>query len=270
MKKVSTIIILLLFIFVSIVPAYAGIDDVPKVDNTVKVYDFAELFNESQELNLRSGLKNFLDDNNLDIVIVTTNENSQTAMEYADDFYDYNDFGVGGSKDGLLMLIDMSNRTIWISTTGKAIKIYKDKDIDAILDEVFASLGTDENFYEASKTFIKASQQKYDAYTNQSSPLHKVRFFLIGLVFNPPAYVITMIIVTILVSVEKRKSKKLVKTAINYFSASDVKVLDKKDTYIRTTTTRRTIERSNSNSSGGSSTHRSSSGRTHGGGGRKF
>lgn len=271
MKKISGLLFLLCFVFLFSMPVHAGVNDVPSVDNTTKVYDNAELFDESQEQELRSELKAFADKNSLDIALVTTNENRQTAMEYADDFYDYNNFGIGESKDGLLLLIDMSTRTFWISTKGKAISVYEDRDIDTILDDAYKSLGVDKtDFYKAAKTFIKVSQWKYDAYLNQNTPQHIILIFVTGVIFNPFALIITLVILAILLSIEKKNSNKLDRTAASYFSASDVKVLDEKDTFVRTNTSRRTIQSSSGSSGGGSSTHRSSSGSTHGGGGRSF
>ena len=94
----------------------------PKVDASEKVYDFAGLLTESEEASLYNKIMTFINTYNMDMAVVTIdNNNKASTMAYADDFYDYNDFGVGSTFDGLLFLIDMDNREMWISPTGEAI-----------------------------------------------------------------------------------------------------------------------------------------------------
>ena len=37
--------------------------------------------------------------------------NGKTATKYADDYFDYNGYGLGNEKDGILLLISMKNET---------------------------------------------------------------------------------------------------------------------------------------------------------------
>ncbi len=39
-----------------------------------------------------------------------------SVMEAADDFYDYNGYGQGPDRDGLILYVCMDTRDIWIST----------------------------------------------------------------------------------------------------------------------------------------------------------
>lgn len=273
MKRISFIVLSICLALLMVIPAYADAEDVPSVDNQDKVYDFADLLTESEEKALRSDLLAFIDKNNLDIAVVTTYENSQSAMEYADDFYDYNNFGVGTSKDGLLFLIDMANRKLWITTTGKAILIYTDEDIDAILDDIYNALGEDTTeYYEAAKAFVESSQRVFDVYARENSPSHRIIEFMVGLLFNPFAMIIVAIILIILIKKDKKNASKLDVMAENYYSPSDVKILVKKNNYIRTVTRHRRIDTSSGGGGGhgSSSSHTSSSGSSHGGGGRSF
>ena len=68
------------------------------------------------------------------------------SQVYADDFYDYNSFGLGDDHSGLLFLVDMKNREIYISTTGKAMDMYNDIRIDKILDAIYTEFGSDKYF----------------------------------------------------------------------------------------------------------------------------
>ena len=85
----------------------------PVVDETKKIYDYANLITDEEEIELYNKVQEFINKYNMDMVIVTINSNPKSSsMEYADDFYDYNNFGKGTNKSGLLFLIDMQNRKI--------------------------------------------------------------------------------------------------------------------------------------------------------------
>ena len=130
-------------------------DKTPSVNNTLKIYDYAKLIPDDKEKEIYNMIKKFISRYNMDMAIVTINENPKSSsMGYADDFYDYNDFGVGVNKNGLLFLIDMDNRKMWISTTGKAIEIYNDKRIDAILDYTYDKISK-KDYSGCAEQFIK-------------------------------------------------------------------------------------------------------------------
>ena len=79
------------------------------------VVDDANLLSSQEETKLRIDLENFKNEYNMDAVIVTSNNlNGKSQQDYADDYFDYNGYGVGKEKSGLLLLIDMENRNIWI------------------------------------------------------------------------------------------------------------------------------------------------------------
>lgn len=83
----------------------------PKVDASEKIYDFADLFEDYEEELLYDSVMDFILEHNMDMVIVTIDDNNKyAAMKYADDFYDYNDFGIGSDHTGVLFLIDMDTR----------------------------------------------------------------------------------------------------------------------------------------------------------------
>ena len=122
----------------------------PAVDASEKVYDFADLFTDSEEEQLYQQITAFIDSYDMDLAVVTINDNPKySQVEYADDFYDYNDF----SKDGVLFLIDMDNRQIHMSTTGYAIRMYNDYRIDKALDAVYTYM-SDEEYYVGTSNYI--------------------------------------------------------------------------------------------------------------------
>lgn len=257
----------------------------PKVDEKEKVYDFANLFSDSEEKELYEDIQSFISENQMDMVIVTIdNNNKSSAQDYADDFYDYNYFGVGSTHDGILLLIDMDNRIVWISTTGKAILMYNDSRIDNILDYVQINL-KNSNYYNAANRFIYYSNSyaragipsgnsnmKIDENGNyvkkgnlEFNSINDVIYFVIGITLIPT--IITIII--ILIGVSSHRNVKKASFAKPYLKQGSLNIGLRKDGFVRTYTNRTRIS-SSSSYGGGSSTHSGSSGTSHGGGGRSF
>ena len=135
----------------------------PKVDNSKKVYDFADLLSDDEERELANMANTFINEYNMDIAMVTINENPYGVSDYgskvyAQDFYYYNRFGINTSHDGFILLIDMANRYIYMATKGKAMLVYDDIRIDNITEVAYNYLKSG-NYYSGYKVMIdKASE----------------------------------------------------------------------------------------------------------------
>ena len=261
----------------------------PRVDASEKIYDFADLFSDSEELNLYDEAIDFIEDNQMDMVIVTINENNKTSSQaYADDFYDYNDFGVGSNFDGLLFLIDMDERMMYISTTGKAISIYTDYRIERMLDDAYNYI-SNEQYYETASSFINSAYKyaKIGVGNNQlpavdgSDYNSDVDYDYIDFIeymeketdSSDTWVIISSIIlstVIIVIAASRHRTVKKATHAREYLINGSFKLTNKTDRFITSNTTKVYVPPASSSSGGGASTHRSSSGRSHGGGGRKF
>ena len=75
-------------------------------------------------------------------------------MNYADDFYDYNGYGYGENRDGILLLISMENRDYWISTYGYGMTAFTDAGLAYIQDQFLSDL-SDGNYFESFTTFAE-------------------------------------------------------------------------------------------------------------------
>ena len=230
-----------------------------------------------EEVNvIQERVENVVQDFNLDIVmVITADTQGKSSRDFADDYYDHNGFGVGEDYSGLLMLVNMEGREVWISTTGRAIDIYTDGRIAAMNDSV-ASFLTQERYYEACADYVNIAadyaargvpEGQYrietpasNTYMNRVSNLAKS--WLVALVC-----LIIAVIATITASLSNKGSVTI--NSQTYEENGSFELCSSNDDYIRESTTRIIIP-SSSSSSIGSSTHRGSSGRTHGGGGRKF
>lgn len=255
----------------------------PSVDENEKVYDFANLLNDIEEENLYNNIKTFISDTNYDLVVVTINENNKgTAEKYADDFFDYNNFGINSSRDGVLILIDMDTRDVYISTSGNAIKTYDDSRIDSIIDAGFNEL-KETKYYECLKNMI----DKLLSYYKNGTPDNNKDTVIKN---NGSIGVIRRIPYENIVSISSRLSfiisifmyfKTLLKVkkqnTVTYLNPN-LSDLKRDSKFISTHTSKYVIHDDSSSStssdssshSGGSSFHSSSSGRSHGGGGRHF
>ena len=257
-----------------------NIDDImstPCVDFVEKVYDYADLLTDTEEENLYNEIQNFIEKSNYDLALVTINENPKTnEVVFADDFYDYNGFGKGDTRDGLLFLIDMYNRRIYISTTGYAIKMYSDSRIDSIIDSGYSALKS-EQYYNCLSSMIKSTMDYYlEGYpsSNQNIEINEFGKPVIIKYMNYPfvgliAGIIALIVSIIFYNISRLKIK--VGSTISYLKNKNI--TSRSDHLVNSVVThhlRNTDTGSGGGSSGGSSYHSSSSGSFHGGGGRGF
>ena len=92
------------------------------------VVDQAELFTDGEETELAASAATLGSQYQMDIVLVTTNDTGGlSAREYADDYFDYNGYGIGSERNGILFLMDFDNREIYISTSGSSIRYLTDR-----------------------------------------------------------------------------------------------------------------------------------------------
>jgi len=194
----------------------------PAVDAKEKIYDFADLYDDEDEKLLYNKVNSYINSYNMDLVIVTIDKNNKASpMEYADDFYDYNDFGISSNRDGVLFLIDMQTREIYMSTTGTAIDMYNDYRIDEALDKVYQYM-TDQDYYEGTSDYIEIIGDYAEAgFPKNNSSYGKGSFnpVVVSIVFSA---IVTAIIMGILIS--KNKLVRKATTAEEYLNKERVNI----------------------------------------------
>lgn len=235
----------------------------PAIDEKEKIYDFADLFTEEEEQKLYQKISQYIDSYQLDLALVTISQNNKSSpREYADDFYDYNNFGFNNTKDGLLFLIDMDNREIYMTTTGAAINMYNDYRINKALEQVYQYM-TNQNYYQGVLQYIQIigdyAKSGLPGKQDQKNLTTTICYSIII------SLIITIIIMVILINKNKLVRKKT--TAREYLNKDSVSMKNIGEILVSTNTVRHAI---NHSSSSGSSTHSGSSGRSHGGGGHRF
>lgn len=253
MKKILFSILCIGLIFINPVFAYEIIED-----NDQKVYDFGNSLSKHEEEELQELATDFVEKYDTDLIIVTVEEglNEYQIVTYADDFFDFNGFGLGSSRSGIIMAIDVTDEdtdmySVAITTSGDAIDLYTDSDIDKMFDNL--SEVKYDGVYEMCLTFLDDA----DYYYHSHNPLP-----YIFMIVTP--FIVATIIIWVLIA--KNKMVKKATSATAYLNESAVNITRREDRFITTHTTRVRM----SSSSGGSSRHRGSSGRSHGGGGRRI
>lgn len=109
------------------------------------VHDDAQLFTEEEIQTMDSMIEHIRQCYQMDVCVLTTRDvpvtdDDNTLADYADKYYEDNGYGLGKDRSGMLFMIDMNNRYVYISTAGSAIDCMTDARIDDILDMIFACL----------------------------------------------------------------------------------------------------------------------------------
>ncbi|MGN1322385.1 MAG: TPM domain-containing protein [Bacilli bacterium] len=243
----------------------------PSVNANEKIYDFAELLTEEEEKQLYDKVKEFIANTNLDLAIVTINTNvKDSTQEYADDFYDYNDFSI----DGLAFVIDMQNRIFYISTAGKAMLYYDDYRIEYILSALDQEMYNHE-YFNACNTLISQLTEYYnhgfsdnaDKYVVIGTQIYrKTPYLLLSIIA-----VVSAIIGTLILALRNKKIK-LATNSNDYFDNKSFEITKDTKEFISSNTSRVYIPPADSGGGGssGGGFHSGSSGASHGGGGHRF
>lgn len=249
------------------------------------VYDYAGLLTETEILWLERQIMSLKEASGWEVFAVTTADaQGKSAMEYANDFFDERTLE---DADGIVALIDMDNREIYISSGGKAMRYLEDTYIESILDDAYyyVSEGDYEGCLSAMISGAKScfeqeiheDQYNYDVETEEISEYR----VLTSEEAVPVLLVAAGVGIAIYAIVVKSYKSNGKNHSYEYMRYGSLDLTQKEDRFIRQNVVHhriRTAESGGSSSrhSGGSSsghrssTHRSSSGRSHGGGGRKF
>lgn len=274
MKKALKLFILFI-VLLSGIPVFAKSSSA----TDQRVFDDANLLSDSKEELLNDKCLEIGDKVSLDIVLLTIDDaKGKTSTAYADDFYDDMEFGYNAPNgDGVLLLIDMDNRELRISTSGTAISYITDSRIESLFDAITPYISDGEysngcnefidfvDYYMSNKPTTGNSSNNYyntnGNYNGNSESIFLSWWF---------QFIIALVIAGIVVGVMAYNSGGKISVNLNtYLDASGTHHISSYDNYVKTVTT--SVKKTPpSSSGGGSSTHKSSGGHTHGGGSRKF
>ena len=267
MKKVLFTIIALLLCLTISMPVMAE-SELPRL------IDEADLLSDREEQKLQEKLDSISERLQFDVVVLTVDSlEGYSPMEFADDFYDYYNYGFGSSKDGALLLVSMEDRDWHVTTTGFGITAITDAGLD-YMSERFVPELSDGDYAEAFETYAELCEdfvreartgRPYDVGHMPRGSFNFGTKLIVSLVVG---FVIALIATGVMRS--SLKSIRPQPSAASYVRNGSMQVTEHGDMFLYRRINRIAKPKNNGGSKGGSSTHRSSSGRSHGGGGGKF
>lgn len=233
--------------------------------------DGAGCITEEQQQTLEDKLTEITDRQECEVVICTTTDfKGKSSTAYADDYFDYNGYGFGSNKDGILLLINTESRDWAISTHGYGITAFTDAGQKYLIEQIKPALGNDdyagafEQFADLCDDFLTQAHTgtPYDN-GNLPKPEKSINIILDVLA----GLVIGFIVAFIIVSRDKSALKTVRREAAarNYMRPRSLKLTARHEQFMYSH-----VDRTEKQSSSGSSTHTSSSGETHGGSSGKF
>jgi uncharacterized protein len=230
----------------------------------ISVFDYADLLTSEQEARLQEIAKEYNKKNISCVFVTTNNTDGKSSMVFSDDFYDYNGF----RDDGILFLIDMDNREVYVNTVGIIIDKINDYEVENIIDAGFNYVA-DGNYYMA---FVSMEDYANTLILPKEVTLaDKLMPTGASLAFS---LFVTLIIVAILFArhysaCKKPNAKVYIESPIDILSKNAI-FAGEREEVIHDYYKKQTSSSGGSRSRSGGSSHRSSSGRRHGGGGRRF
>ena len=244
------------------------------------VVDNAFLLTDSEEQSLTEKIDYIIETYSYDVVIHTTlTADGKSAMEYADDFYDYRGYGYGDNADGMAFVLIMDTRDYWTSTAGLGIEIFNDDVIEYLGDTIVSDLSNGD-YYSAFYTYLEEVEQYLYEYeygiVAGEDPDTKIKDILkkelVALIF---AFIVSGFAVY---TMKRQMNTAVAKKEANaYIKNGSVNISYQRDTFLYDTVTKRAKPKNNGSSGGGRPSgggggrvHVGSSGRSHGGGGGKF
>ena len=278
-KKLLSILIVLL-----VLPAIVLADE--------QVIDDAGLFTASEIRQMEETIARIERNHQVDMVVLTTydvpddySDSMWRIRDYADDYYDRGGYGMGPDFSGMLILLDMNNRVIWLSTGGVMIDYITDRREEDILDRAYSYLS-----YGSYGSGINAALSRVEHYINKGREEGSFRYdevtgerlsgyhnALTTGEIGVAALVGGGVALVIFLSISGSYSLKGSTYAYDRSANSAITFTRDDEMFVRQFT-RRTPRSTGTHGSsgggghrsGGSGVHRSSGGRSHGGGGRRF
>lgn len=270
MRKLLKLMLPLLLVALAWPPLTASAD-------TTHIEDGVGLFTNEEIQGLENKAQDLSDKIKGGVYLVTTNTNSEEPRKFSDDYLREK---VGNDNNGAVLLLDMGQREVYVSTSGNMIDYITDSRLNNMLDQITPNL-SDGQYYEAATAYFDQA----DAYVEAGVPgghyrideetgkitYYKTITWMEGLIALLLAAVAA---IAFFVIIKSKYQLKLGTYSYPYQENADVNLTVNENQLVNSFVTTRRIPRNTNNLSGGgggggSSTH-SSGGGTFGGGGRSF
>ena len=139
--------------------------------STRHVVDEVDFISDATEAELEAEIARISKTYGQDVVILYRNLNEgESPMAVADDYFDYEGYGLGAERSGVLLLVSPSTRDWWISTRGESIPTFTDKGIKALGEILTEPLGDDE-WEQAARTEGRADHERPEDLEGSAHPV---------------------------------------------------------------------------------------------------
>lgn len=248
-KRIPILTVFLLLIsFILLPPHYAAAQT---EDNNQHIYDKAELLSTSEREELEKMCITYSEKDAVDIIILTHNDSDAVYAEtYIANFYDEHEFG-----DSVILLVDLSNRDVFIEGYGSAEESVNSEHGNTIISKISSDLSNGD-YYQAFKQYISLSDQ----YIN-TRPIYENVWLQLA-----AALIISGIAVTIMAF---NSGGRMTVGGTTYMDPNQSGLIGRRDDYIRTQVTR-IRKPKNNEGNGGRGGGISAGGHSHSSAGGKF
>lgn len=251
MKRLSCFVLCILLAVGLSVPVLAS--------QLPKIIDEAELLTDADEYTLSQIAQELTEEYGMDVVILTVmSTDGRDITAFADDYFDYNGYGIGSHHSGVLLVLAMDDREWAISTCGDAIDALTDYGQEQLMDTVVPYFSR-EDYRSGFAVYLRELDTYFTAYEAGKPIDRETSYFL--LVLFSLVFGIAVAAITIAVLKSGMKTAVAQRGASSYVKEGSYKLLRQQDIFLYSRVTK--VKREDNSS--GSSSHRGSSGRSHGG-----
>ncbi|MBQ9599272.1 MAG: TPM domain-containing protein [Clostridia bacterium] len=223
------------------------------------VIDEAGYLNSAELADITQRLEKLRSDYNFDVaIVIEENMKYSDAEKAADDIFDYNGYGLGAGKDGILLYLSKNPRKYHISTHGYGITAFTDRGLVHLRDEILPYM-EDNKFYNAFVAYAETAGEMLEMARN-GQPYNKKSGMSTVI-----AWAIAIIAPFVIAAFATKARGKRMNTARyqdyanDYMKPGSMNVDVSRDIFVYSNITRtKRVKQS-------SSTHTSSSGQSHGG-----
>ncbi len=228
-----------------------------------RVVDNLDLLTSDDEDVLETKLDTLSEELGHDIAVVTTGSlDGKNIKLYADDYYDFNGYGMGDDDSGILLVVyinaeNKSDRQWAFTLYGRADDIFTESDMTALTNAFLDDL-SDGYYFDAFDAYAEKCEDII-INDNKVSPVAAAFVLILGAAVGG---------IVVWAMCSKYKSVRSQRSANSYMRRDSFHVDRSRDVYLYSHVTRRVKPQNNGSSSSGRST--GSSGRSHGGRSGRF
>lgn len=244
-------------------------------EGNVAVVEEASLLNENELEEVSKQAKLLAQETGWDVVVASSNDaRGMKAQALGEDYYQRYAKG----RDGIVCLIDMDNREIYLVTTGEAITYLTDGRIDSILDEAYEDV-SDEEYGDCFLTMLEKTSRYYGKGVPDNQKIYNedTGEVIINRKLTGMEILVTLILGLIagglvIAGINGAYRMKFQESYYDVYKSGHLELKHKEDRFVNQIVTHRHINRDNDGGSGGntSTIHTGSDGQSYGGGGRGF